>query len=205
MSEQKINYWLKLISVFGYPGLFLGLILEFLGLPFPGEIVLTFAGFLVWNGHLGFGAAVFSAIMGSVTGTVIAYFLGRKFGRPFLEHYGKYAFLTRQKIDRAERWFNRHSFIVLLLGRFVSGVRPLSAYMAGIARMKFWVFLPLSFGGTFLWCITFIMIGNYLGQNWGKILAVLGKYNLIIISVFAVVLTIFMVIRRSAANRERVK
>jgi len=205
VSEQKINYWLKVISAFGYPALFFGLILEFLGLPFPGEIVLAFAGFLVWNGHLDFGTAVFSAAGGSLAGTVMAYWLGRKLGRPFLKLYGKYAFINAHKINRAERWFNRHSFIVLLLGRFVSGVRPLSAYMAGIARMKFWVFLPLSFFGTFVWCITFILLGNYLGQNWARILAVVGKYNLVAVILLAATLLAFYFKRRSIVNRKRPK
>jgi membrane protein DedA with SNARE-associated domain len=178
LNTRIAEYGLKFISAFGYPALFAGLIIEFLGAPFPGEIVLAFTGFLVWSGYLEMSGAVLAAVTGSLTGTMMAYFIGMKFGRPFLEKYGRYAFLNKRKIDKAERWFNRHSFIVLLFGRFVPGIRPLSAYTAGIARMKFRVFLPLSFVGTSIWCIFFLAVGKHLGRNWNSISAVLEKYQL---------------------------
>lgn len=186
MSAQKTGYVLKTIASLGYPGLFLGLVLEFLGVPFPGEIVLTFTGFLVWNGHLGFGVAVFSATMGSLTGTVAAYFLGRKFGRPLLDKYGKYVFVDKKKIDTAEHWFNRHRFLVLLFGRFVPGIRPLSAYTAGIAHMEFMQFWPLSVCGAFVWCAAFIFLGKHLGKNWASISSLLERYDLALVGVLAV-------------------
>lgn len=193
MNESKFAMGLKLISALGYPGLFLGLFVEFLGIAFPGEIVLAFTGFLVWNGHLKLFPALFSAVSGALSGTIIAYYLGRRFGRPFLEKFGRYLFIRKKTITRAERWFTQHAYLVLLLGRFIPGIRPLSAYTAGISQMKFGVFLPLSLSGTTIWCFTFIMLGNKLGQNWGQAVKILKQYDLFLIFIFtAVIITYFI-------------
>lgn len=193
MTGQKLSYVLKLVSMLGYPGLFLGLIVEFLGIPFPGEIVLAFSGFMVWKGHLEFYPALLAAVAGSTTGSVISYALGRKFGRPFIEKYGRYAFLNDKKIDKVERWFNRHCFILLLFGRFISGVRPLSSYMAGISCMKFRVFFPLSFIGTLIWCTTFVLIGKSVGRNWTEFLSLFRNYSAALFGLVFLTLIIYSV------------
>lgn len=200
-SDSKLKLGIKIISVLGYPGLFLGLLVEFVGIAFPGEIILAFTGFLVWNRHLELVPALLSAAAGALSGTLIAYFLGIQYGRPFLEKYGKYIFMRKKSISRAEKWFNKHSILVLLLGKFVPGVRPLSAYMAGIAHMKFWVFAPLSLIGVLLWCITFIVLGTKLGQNWNVVSRMMAKYNIILLSIIIGGVLIFIGIKASKKMR----
>lgn len=200
-SNSKLKLGIKLISIFGYPGLFLGLLVEFVGIAFPGEIVLAFTGFLVWNGHMAFFPALLSSAAGAISGTVIAYLVGRQYGRPFLEKYGRYVFVRKKTINRAENWFNKHSILVLLLGRFVPGIRPLSAYMAGIAHMKFWVFAPLSLTGVLIWCITFVTLGTKLGQNWNIVSSLMARYNIILLSVAAAGVLIFVGIKVSKKIR----
>lgn len=189
---QKLDQAFKLIGIWGYPGLFLGLVAEFLGFPFPGEIVLTYTGYLVYIGILKFETALFSAVAGSLTGTIIAYSLGRKFGRPLLDKYGRYIWLNRKKLDKAEDWFNKHGILVLLFGRFVPGIRPLSAYSAGFAKMKLALFLPLSLAGAFLWCLTFITAGKLLGLHWQRIALLMARYNLVIMGFAGVVILAYV-------------
>lgn len=203
MDSNRINAWLKIIVSFGYPGLFLGLLIEFLGLPFPGEIVLTFAGFMVWNKHLSLMGVIFASVLGSLTGTMIAFFIGRHYGRPILDKFGKYFFLNKSKINYAERLFNRHRFVVLLFGRFLPGVRPVSAYAAGIARMKFRVFLPLSLGGSLIWCSVFVILGTYLGQNWQRVTSLLVDYYIVIVGIILFIAIIFIV--RTLAKRKKLR
>lgn len=198
---QKMGKGLKLIGTWGYPGLFLGLVVEFLGFPFPGEIVLTYTGYLVYAGILRFEYALLSAVTGSLTGTVIAYTLGRKFGRPLLDKYGRYIWLNGKKLDKAENWFNRHGILVLLFGRFVPGIRPLSAYTAGFAKMKLALFLPLSLAGAFLWCLTFVTVGKVLGRHWERISWLLARYNLVILG-FAGVGILFYVLWKIYGNKK---
>lgn len=194
MAEKIIRLGLELIAILGYPGLFFGLFIEFLGIAFPGEIVLSFAGFLIWNGKLSFIPALLAAIAGSLCGSIVAYYIGFSYGRPFLEKYGRFVFINPKTIDRAERWFNRHGYIVLLLGRFVPGVRPLSSYIAGISKMKIKVFLPLSLVGLLIWCLIFIILGTKLGQNWANITQLLEQYDLLLVIslILLVLLYLFM-------------
>jgi len=198
---QKLDKALQFIGIWGYPGLFLGLLIEFLGFPFPGEIVLTYTGYLIYTGILRFEGALLAAVAGSLTGTIIAYTLGRKFCRPLLERYGRYIWLNKKKLDQAERWFNRHGILVLLLGRFIPGIRPLSAYTAGIAKMKLVLFLPLSLAGAFLWCLTFVIVGKLLGRHWERIAVLLAKYNLVIWGLAALFISIYIIFKLSKRKK----
>ncbi len=156
----------NLISSFGYIGLGLGMLMEFIGLPFPGEIALGFAGFMVWRGVLEFTPTLVAALGFSWLGSMLAYFLGASLGRPFVLKYGKYGGLDEEKMEKVEEWFSSRRVVVLIFGRFISGVRPLSAYVAGMAGMPWLSFSVLSFIGTALWSTTFLSAGMFLGAKW---------------------------------------
>lgn len=156
----------NLISSFGYIGLGLGMLMEFIGLPFPGEIALGFAGFMVWRGVLEFTPTLVAALGFSWLGSMLAYFLGASLGRPFVLKYGKYGGLDEEKMEKVEEWFSSRRVVVLIFGRFISGVRPLSAYVAGMAGMPWLSFAVLSFIGTAIWSSTFLSAGMFLGAKW---------------------------------------
>ncbi|MCF8011151.1 MAG: DedA family protein [Clostridiales bacterium] len=159
----------NIISTYGYAGLGLGMLMEFTGLPFPGEIALGFAGFMVYSDVFKLSNTI-SVVLGfSWLGTLVSYYLGYRLGRPFLIKYGSYIGLDDKKIINVEEWFGRNRVIVLVFGRFISVVRPLSAYVAGMARMKWFYFLIFSFIGTSLWTMTYVFIGILLGASWTKI------------------------------------
>jgi membrane protein DedA with SNARE-associated domain len=166
---NKVNFKdiaVNLISSFGYIGLGLGMLMEFIGLPFPGEIALGFAGFMVWRGVLEFTPTLVAALGFSWLGSMLAYFLGASLGRPFVLKYGKYGGLDEEKMEKVEEWFSSRRVVVLIFGRFISGVRPLSAYVAGMAGMPWLSFAVLSFIGTAIWSSTFLSAGMFLGAKW---------------------------------------
>ncbi len=139
----------NLISSFGYIGLGLGMLMEFIGLPFPGEIALGFAGFMVWRGVLEFTPTLVAALGFSWLGSMLAYFLGASLGRPFVLKYGKYGGLDEEKMEKVEEWFSSRRVVVLIFGRFP------------------WLsFSVLSFIGTALWSTTFLSAGMFLGAKW---------------------------------------
>ncbi len=82
----------------------LGLMIEII----PSEIVLAYAGYLVFNGSISFIGAVVFGTIGGVIAQIFIYWLGRYGGRPILERYGKYIFIHKKQIDAAEDWFNRY-------------------------------------------------------------------------------------------------
>jgi membrane protein DedA with SNARE-associated domain len=95
---------LQLIVRYGYVVVFLSVLAESAGVPLPGETVLIVAGVLVHRGVLGFGDALFFGILGTVVGDQIGYWVGRLGGRPFVLRWGKYAFITPERLGRAERF-----------------------------------------------------------------------------------------------------
>ena len=160
---------LNLIITLGYLGLGLGMALEFTGFPFPGEVALAFAGFMIWQGFLDLVPAWGAALAGSWAGSFGASVIGARLGKPFILRFGRYGWLSPERVRLAENWFATRRALVLLLGRFISGVRPLSSYLAGIAGMPVVPFVVLSFIGTALWCSSFLYLGMLLGANYHKV------------------------------------
>src|SRR3712207_1695077 len=110
---------LQLIGQYGYLVVFFGVMLESAGVPLPGETVLIAAGVLVHRGVLHLGDALLFGILGTVVGNQIGYWVGRFGGRPFVLRWGRYAYITPERLGHAEEFFDRHGGSAVLLSRFV--------------------------------------------------------------------------------------
>src|SRR3954470_9116129 len=97
-----VDQILSLIAQYGYLLVFLGVMLESVGIPLPGEIILIAAGVMVQQGHLDLGDAIVFGILGAVIGGQLGYWVGREGGRPFVLRWGHYALLTPERLARAE-------------------------------------------------------------------------------------------------------
>jgi membrane protein DedA with SNARE-associated domain len=99
---------LSLIGQYGYLVVFFGVMLESAGVPLPGETVLLASGALAHSGVLDPVDVLFFGLLGAVTGDQIGYWVGRRGGRPFVLRWGRYVFITPERLGRAERFFARH-------------------------------------------------------------------------------------------------
>jgi membrane protein DedA with SNARE-associated domain len=158
----------------GYWGVMLGLMIEVI----PSEIVLAYAGFLVFRGEIGFTGAVIFGTIGGVIAQIFIYWLGRYAGRPFLERFGKYIFIHKKQIDLSEQWFNRYGTGVIFTARFIPVVRHAISIPAGLAKMPLWKFTLYTTLAVIPWSILFIYLGNTLGENWESINAKAAPYVL---------------------------
>src|SRR5215217_2874713 len=132
---------LHLISEYGYLIIFLGVMAESMGVLLPGETILISAGVLVQRGSLDLGDAILLGILGAVVGDQIGYWIGREGGRPFILRYGRYVFITPQRLGRAEAFFARHGGEAVFMARFFSGLRVFGALVAGMSRMRWGSFI----------------------------------------------------------------
>ncbi|WP_134684683.1 DedA family protein [Brevibacillus migulae] len=162
----------------GYLGIFLAMMIEGIGLPFPGDATLAFFGYLSSSGHLLLPAAILTGSLGSTIGSLIAFALGKRYGLSLLTRYGKYLLLSVRSIDQTVRLSSRYGVLVLLFGRLFPGVRTLSSYIAGIGGMSWPIFLLFSFAGFVLFCSFWTLIGFWLGENWPVIVHLVKKYTL---------------------------
>jgi membrane protein DedA with SNARE-associated domain len=91
------------VEELGYLGIFIGMVLSSTPLPFPSEIIMPFAGYVVWRGDLTLIGVTFAGTFGCLAGSLLDYAIGIYGGRPFLERYGKYILVHESRLDDAER------------------------------------------------------------------------------------------------------
>jgi membrane protein DedA with SNARE-associated domain len=169
------------LSTLGYWGIALGMAVESACIPLPSEIILPMGGFLVANGTITFTQAVLAGQLGGLTGSIVAYFVGKYGGRAFLERYGKYVLISQHEMDVADRWFVEKGELTVFLGRLLPGVRTFISLPAGISGMNFGRFLFYSFLGMLPWSLLFTYLGLKLGDNWHMVREVLHRFDLVII------------------------
>ena len=171
LVEFVSNFMINLIGSLGYWGVFIGMTLESACIPIPSEIIMTFSGFVVWQGNTNMtliGITVVGAF-GNLVGSLIAYFVGLKGGRPLLEKYGKYLLITHNKLELADRWFSKYGGEAVLISRVLPIIRTFISLPAGIAHMDLRKFAVYTFIGSLPWTFALGYIGIMLGPNWGII------------------------------------
>ncbi len=197
------QYIVSHISTFGYLGVFFGMILESAGIPLPSEVILPFAGYMVWREELDFFTAVFYASAGGTVGSAIAYYAGLLGGRPFLLKYGKYFWLSERKFIQAEAWFARYGQKAVFLSRLLPVVRTFISIPAGMARVEIKKFLALTFVGSYLWCLALVYFGYLLGANWSRVQTVTHGFTAAMLGGGIVAAAVFFWYRRRRQRRLR--
>jgi membrane protein DedA with SNARE-associated domain len=166
--ELVSNFAIYIIQTMGYWGVFIGMTLESACIPIPSEIIMTFSGYVVWQGTTNMtllGITLIGAV-GNLIGSLIAYFVGLKGGRPFLEKYGKYIFISHSKLELADRWFERYGWEAVLISGMLPVIRTFISLPAGIANMDLKKFSLYTFIGSIPWSFALAYIGVQLGPNW---------------------------------------
>lgn len=153
------------VLLFGYFGVYIALIVEGLGLPFPGDAVMAFYGFSAARGELHIGGILLFSILGYCTGTTIAYMLSRRFGREWLDRIANKLMFNRRSMLRTTGMIDRYGPWLLVPGRFLPGVRSVSSYVAGALDMDFRDFLLYTVIGATLWCAGWVGVGYWFGGH----------------------------------------
>ena len=170
------GFIIAVISKSGYLGVVLLMTIESACIPLPSEIIMPFAGYLVYKQALDpltgltfnlFWVATAGAI-GCNVGSVIAYEIGARGGRRLVERYGSYIFLSRHDLEMSERFFERFGGAAVFIGRLLPVIRTFIALPAGIARMPRLRFHIYTFAGSWPWCFGLAWIGMKLGEQWNK-------------------------------------
>lgn len=203
-----VQFIMDLIQTTGYPGIVLLMALESMCLPVPSEVVLPFAGALVSLGRLSivgdpFWDALLVALAGTLgctIGSVIAYYIGLKGGRPFITRYGRYIRLNTRHLDLAECWFHKYGDWAILGSRLLPVVRTFISLPAGIARMPFHRFVVLSTIGSLPWCLLLTYVGVVLGENWQTVESLYRPLEIVVL-IGIVALVIYYLWRWRTTNK----
>lgn len=174
------NIVVYLITSFGYGGVFFTMVLQSTCIPLPSEIILPLAGYMVFLGKLSYWKITFLATLANVAGALLAYYLGKFAGRPFILNYGRYIFITEYKLKQTEFFFEKYGEITVFVGRMLPVVRTFISVPAGIAKMNVIKMSIYTFLGSLPWCALLIWYGYELGENWETLKQLFHKFHLLL-------------------------
>jgi membrane protein DedA with SNARE-associated domain len=160
----------RLISDWGYAGIFLVVILGNIGLPVPEETVLAVAGYLVWSGRVQLLPVLIVALVSAVAGDNFGYWLGRRYGRAAVERYAGWL-LTPARVVVAESFVSRYGALAVCVARFVGGFRFLAGPLAGAVGLPFRSFFRGNLVGALLFVPYAVGIGYAVGYGLGPHMA----------------------------------
>jgi membrane protein DedA with SNARE-associated domain len=135
-------------------------------IPIPSEVIMPFAGAALAHGQMDLIVLATLASLASNLGSVPAYWVGAKGGRPMVERYGSWLLLSRHDLDRVDHFFAKFGSIAVLVGRMLPIVRTFIAFPAGVAKMNQLKFHVYTFVGSWPWCYALAYIGMKLGDAW---------------------------------------
>jgi membrane protein DedA with SNARE-associated domain len=192
-----------LLDHYGYLAV-AGLVLaEDFGVPVPGETVLVAAAVYAGAGRLNIVAVGIIALAAAVTGDNIGYAIGRFGGRALVLRYGRYVFLTGERLDRAEKYFTRHGGKMITVARFLEGLRQANGIIAGISGMRWRMFLAYNALGAALWAALWSSLGYLTGRHIGVIYQQITQYSLYVLAGLGVV--VLALVARHLARRRAAK
>ncbi len=194
------------ISAMGYGGVALLMAIESACIPLPSEIIMPFAGYLVFRGQFTLQGAAIAGALGCLAGSIPAYYLGQYGGRPLIERYGRYVLVSHRELDFADRLFQRHGHWVVFAARLLPVIRTFIAFPAGVARMPKGKFLVYTVAGSYPWCLGLAWVGMKLGEKWHtdpRLAAAFHRFDLVIGLALAAAVALFVWHKVREARRVR--
>lgn len=183
------------VQTYGYAALYMLLMLGIVGLPIPDETLLVFCGYLISKGTLKPAPTLLTALAGSATGITISYTLGRTLGLGAVHKFGKYMHITEDRLEAANKWFDRVGHWALMGGYFIAGVRHLTALSAGTSKLNYRSFALFAYSGALLWASLFLTLGYFFGEKWQAIAETMHEYLLWISIAVLAALAVYLFVR----------
>jgi membrane protein DedA with SNARE-associated domain len=183
---------------YGYWAIALLLLLENIGVPVvPGEFAMIGGAIFAGTGRAGLNVVVVGvvALIASFIGAEIGYLIGRFAGRELILHYGKYVFIKPHHLDRAEAVVSRYGGFVVIIARFIVGLREANGVIAGITEMRWLPFTIYNAIGACAWVATWVAVGDMAGDHINVIYTNVNRFSLYLVVLAAVLLAGYIVRR----------
>lgn len=178
--------------------LFLSAFVENIFPPIPGDTITAFGAFLVGMGRLNFLGVYISTTIGSLLGFLALFRIGGYLGRSFSREKN-FRFFKQEDMLRAEAWFWKYGYFLILLNRFLPGVRSVISLVGGMLRLKTSKVVILALISGAVWNLLWMLMGYALGNHWETVIAriskIMLKYNIAVLIIF-VLLALFLLIRK---------
>ena len=169
------QFLVDLVGRLGYAIVFLGVGIESLGIPVPGETALVIGAVAAAQGHLHGWGVFLAGFAGAVVGDNIGYWVGRRWGRRLVTVPGLRLVYTPARMQAADDFFTRRGWLAVFLGRFVALLRIFAGPLAGLHGMHWPTFLVANAAGAALWVGTITLIGLAIGNNLDRALTIVSR------------------------------
>jgi membrane protein DedA with SNARE-associated domain len=190
------------IAAYGLLAVFVLMVGESCGLPFPSEVIMPTSGLLAATGHMNLVAAILAGAAANLAGSLIAYGLAARFGAPLLLGPGRYVGIRRHHLEIADGWFKRWGLVAVLIGRVLPVVRTYISFPAGLARVDLTRFSILTFVGALPWCAALALVGYELGRNYDRISGPVEKAAIGIALLVVIAVIVWYLRGRETSRRE---
>jgi membrane protein DedA with SNARE-associated domain len=192
MFMQLIAWYQQSLDKGGYWLVALLMAIESSVVPLPSELVIPFAAHLAYTqGKMSVVGVIVAGALGSWIGATIMYWASRLAGRPLVMRYGRYAFISAEKVAAAERWAARYGSFGIFFSRLLPVVRHLIGIPAGIVRMDFRLYSLYTLVGSTLWCAVLAYLGIKAGQDEALMRGELHRITIWVVGAFVVLGTMY--------------
>ena len=203
--EQFSTLFLEFIASWGYVAVAILMAAENACIPIPSELILGFAGYLIFADQMTFTGALIAGMVGGMAGSIFAYVVGHRGGRSFVDKYGHYFFVKKSHVDIAQKWFDKYGLKAVFFSRMLPVVRTFISLPAGFAHVDMKKFLTLTFLGSLPWTALILAAGMMLGKSWEIMLKIGHQASLIFVGVCAVIIVVMYLRYRKRKQQAQAK
>lgn len=203
-----IQEFLKEYAAYGYPVLFVGVLLENAGIPLPGETAVLVAGFLAspaGGSHFNLFLVILVTLVAAVIGDNVGFWLGHRYARRWLLQGRRFLFLTPKTLKLAEGYFERFGLWTIFFQRFITGIRVIGAVAAGTAGMHWLRFLAANAAGALAWSVTMGLLGYFFGESLDLLEKWLGRTGVFLLVAVVVVIAVVLTVRRFRKDARKIR
>jgi membrane protein DedA with SNARE-associated domain len=212
--HQLFFIWFDWVQKGGYLGIIALMAMESSIFPVPSEVVIPPAAYWAAQGKFNFWGVILAGTFGSWLGSAITYLVARFVGRILVVKWGKYFFISEDKLTRAEHWLHRYEAGGIFFARLLPVIRHLISIPAGFIRMDFKVFSLMTVVGSALWCTVLafygkIVLADYATKHpdWmkdptGFVNFIKAQSHLVILGILVLGICYFGVMRMTAKSAE---
>jgi membrane protein DedA with SNARE-associated domain len=180
------------LNHYGYLAVTGLVLLEDFGVPVPGETVLILGAVYAGSGRLNVALVALLGFLGAVIGDNIGFAIGHFGGRRLVERFGRYIFLTPERLDKTTAFFERHGGKIIVVARFIEGLRQANGIIAGTTGMHWARFLAFNAIGAALWVAVWTSIGYFSGSHINTIYDTATRYSTYLAIAVGVLLVAFI-------------
>jgi len=196
LEQQILDFIAATYNLLQWPGVVALMAVESACIPFPSELIMPLAGWMLIKEQAlpvtyvlaagGYGA------LGNTIGSIIAYVVGMWAGRPLLNKYGRYILISQRDLDLADRWFSRSGSWTVFVSRLLPVIRTYISLPAGIARMNIVKFLVYTFIGSFIWSAGLAYGGYLMGEHWEQLRDAMRPFDPLFIAIVLALIAFYI-------------